>query len=674
MALVWKVDVGLVNNPGSGSLNLPKSLSDITFYDSDVPFTILEGEVSDLNYVSSNVKWPYTSPGSAAGELYDYLFSKIGSNADVIYLLPFRGSFASQLLGEFSGTGGEAPIVSAFPSAPRSWPNTITTIKNNNIDYPSIAVYFKSLKKLFLLMQPYPYQSSFHVMDTEKFSDLYAWNGVSSTADNRYSYYIKSGGGGTNPDVLYPAIIDRSRPFTADNIRYVRIYGKSIGTTYPDKQYHITTVTTHNNNTSILQAIFGNEILEPDKEYGENPYEPGGDSGPGDLPPGTFDDTSDPIPDSSLPTISASDTGFTTIYNPTLSQLRSLARYLWTEPDILTTIWNHVKQIFEDPMDALISLSIVPCAVPDGGTRNFQMLFIDTGVPLTIAANQFIDVDCGTVTLDRYYGSALDQNPYTKVACFLPYIGTVHLNTDEVMGTTLQVKYRIDIASGVCVAKIFVDGSCLYQYSGSCAIQIPFSSAEFSSYVSALIGVGAAIVGLGAAAGAGAAAGEMAAAEATQETALATTAQGTEQLALSAGETSGGMSAADFARNQLQYMQNTMQTAQSTPASFSNLNPRNVLNTVQQVQGGKVTVEHSGSFSGNSGYLGIRRPYLIIERPNMCLPKNYGALNGYPSMITMTLGDCVGFTRVQQVQLHGVTATNPEQAEILGLLKGGVVF
>lgn len=419
-----------------------------------------------------------------------------------------------------------------------------------------------------------------------------------------------------------------------------------------------------------LNQIGGNPIIE---DIPVNPFEPIGPSGPTDpdLPPGTFDDDSDAIPDSPLPTLSAANTGFTRIYNPTLSQVQNLAQYLWTTPDLIETIWNHIKQFFEDPMQAIIGFNLVPCPVPDGGTENFKLLFIDTGVSMTVAANQFVDVDCGTVQIKRYYGSALDQAPNTKITVFLPYIGMVQVNTDEVMGTTLQVKYRIDICSGSCVAKIFVDGSVIYQYSGHCAVTIPISSADFSTYVSAAINVAKLAVGA-ATAGASGLAAEAAsiAGGASQQTN-----QIVEVKETSATERNPATGRQITTGTTRSVTTTTLpQDTGSTQASFSGLSPSNISNTVGQIMGSKPNIQHSGSFSGNSGYLGVRRPYVIIERPNMCMPANYQALNGFPAMITMELSTCKGFTRVQQVQLTGMTATNPEQAEILELLKGGVVF
>lgn len=402
--------------------------------------------------------------------------------------------------------------------------------------------------------------------------------------------------------------------------------------------------------------------------YVPNPYEPGGPSGEGGGG-GSFDKDSDLIPDSSLPSISAANTGFTRIYNPTLAQVQDLARYLWTDESVIETIWNHIKQYFESPMEAILGFNLVPVPVPNGGVEDFALMYIKTGVMMNTAANQFVDLDCGTFELKPYYGSALDYSPYTKVSCFLPYIGTVQLNTDEVMGATLQIKYRVDICSGSCVAKIFVNGSCLYQYSGHCAINIPISASDFSSYVSSAISV--AKLAIGAATGAG-----MAAAASV----LSDPVQQTNQVVTRTTTTT------ETARNPLSGRQITTGTrsivetterpanVSSTQASFDGLTPSNISNTVGQIMGSKPHVEHSGSFSGNTGYLGVRRPFLIIERPNMCMPEQYQQFNGFPAMITMPLSECTGFTQVQQVQFTGMEATNPEQSEILQMLKTGVIL
>lgn len=393
-------------------------------------------------------------------------------------------------------------------------------------------------------------------------------------------------------------------------------------------------------------------------EYTPPPYDDGPTSTEAEGGTGTFDSSSDDISLPTIPVTNVSNAGFVRIYNPTLAQLQSLASYMWTDTTFLQTVVNHAKQLFENPMQAVISLNILPCSIPEGALENVKVLFIDTGIQMAPATTQFVEVNCGTYTLREYYGSALDYSPYTKVHCYLPYIGQVTLDTDEVMNKTLSIKYRIDIVTGMCVALISVGDSVLYQFSGHCAISMPLTSADFSNYISATIS--AAKIATGVVAGAAGARG------------VASALTGTTPPRSSSSVTK------QTTRNPKTGRQVTAGTEvtvrQSSGASFGEYAATNIANSVDTVMGAKFTVEHAGGFTGNSGYLAVRRPYLIIEIPRMCNPVDYGVFNGYPSMLTLKLGDCTGYTKVQEIHLKGFSATNPEMSEISELLKAGVVI
>lgn len=552
-----------------------------------------------------------------------------------------------------------------FPSYSLSFVNAFSNFRN--FDY--YVIYFITLGKVLILKDSSVESNSYNAVGTVSGKSITIdsfYKGGFSLLSNQLYYYTNSACYMLIPTIYgYEDGIDLGDPTIWRICRgYFENNTKDVGIELYINWNHSGPL------ANIIRALFPTGKEKPDGTIipPDNPYEPGGSSGEGGGG-GSFDKDSDLIPDSSLPSISAANTGFTRIYNPTLAQVQDLARYLWTGESVIETIWNHIKQYFESPMEAILGFNLVPVPVPNGGVEDFALMYIKTGVMMNTAANQFVDRDCGTFELKPYYGSALDYSPHTKVSCFLPYIGTVQLNTDEVMGTTLQVKYRVDICSGSCVAKIFVNGSCLYQYSGHCAINIPISASDFSSYVSSAISV--AKLAIGAATGAG-----MAAAASV----LSDPVQQTNQVVTRTTTTT------ETARNPLSGRQITTGTrsivetterpadVSSTQASFDGLTPSNISNTVGQIMGSKPHVEHSGSFSGNTGYLGVRRPFLIIERPNMCMPEQYQQFNGFPAMITMPLSECTGFTQVQQVQLTGMEATNPEQSEILQMLKTGVIL
>ena len=226
---------------------------------------------------------------------------------------------------------------------------------------------------------------------------------------------------------------------------------------------------------------------EPD-EIDTDPYAPGGGTGTGGGT-GNFDGTGDNIDFPSLPTLSSVDTGFITLFNPTAAQLKSLANYMWGDLFDVST-W---KKIFADPMDAILGMSIVPVAVPDGGVADVTVGNISTGVSMNRAARQYVEVDCGTINVNEYWGAYLDYDPFTKAEIYLPYIGTHPLATDDIMNKSVHVKYHIDILSGACCAYVKCGGSVLYSFVGQCSCSIPITGNDWSNVINGALSIAASI-------------------------------------------------------------------------------------------------------------------------------------------------------------------------------------
>ena len=76
----------------------------------------------------------------------------------------------------------------------------------------------------------------------------------------------------------------------------------------------------------------------------------------------------------------------------------------------------------------------------------------------------------------------------------------------------------------------------------------------------------------------------------------------------------------------------------------------------------------------SAGLLGVRTPYLIITRENLCLPKHQNQFIGYPSYTEVLIGSLEGFTIIDSVHLEGLPCTEEEISEIELMLAGGVIF
>lgn len=255
----------------------------------------------------------------------------------------------------------------------------------------------------------------------------------------------------------------------------------------------------------LLKLLWGNPVeveLAPDNSTDTSGT--GGGTG-GYYVPGS-EIVSDVISPPTVPTLSATKTGFVNIYVPSLSQINALSSYLWSSAfDI-----DSIKKMFANPMDSILGLQIIPYSLT-GTDEEIKVAGISTGVHAPRKDNQYFVVDCGSVTINPYYNSCLDYSPFTSLSIFLPYIGERKLDIDEVMNAsnpkTLTVTYTVDILSGGVVAHLIVDGSVMYEFSGNCATQIPISSANWGRMISTLA---TGVIGFTASAGMGSVAGAMA--------------------------------------------------------------------------------------------------------------------------------------------------------------------
>ena len=367
---------------------------------------------------------------------------------------------------------------------------------------------------------------------------------------------------------------------------------------------------------TIFNALNGVDmtgVVPKDIDY-SNPYSEGGISGTGGgngtLPSGMLDDI-DGAAIPNLPGISAADLGFITIYNPTVAQLQSLSSFMWSGAFDLATY----KKLFSDPMQSIIGLAIVPVAPSTAGSKSVHFGSIDSGVVMPYLSTNYVQLDCGSVDIEKYVGCFMDNDPYTKISIYLPFVGIRQLSADDIIGGSIHVVYNIDVLNGACAC--FIEHSTrgvLYSYNGSCITNVPLTSVNFSGAIQNAVSAIGSMIGIAAGVSTGAA---------------PITAMSAIGLATSAANTA--------------------------------------LNS-------KPSVQRSGNLGGSAGILSILTPYVIIERPSLSVPNQVQHYVGQTSNITMTLGNCKGFTMCEYVHIDGVSATSEEITEIESMLKAGVIL
>lgn len=198
-------------------------------------------------------------------------------------------------------------------------------------------------------------------------------------------------------------------------------------------------------------------------------------------PPDTGEGTSETVV---IPTGSASS--LWAVYHPSQAQLNAFGAWLWSSDFV-----EQIKRLFNDPMQAIIGVHKVFAPIPTGGTQNIKCGYLDSGCPSPIVTSQYTDVNCGTVSVSEYFGNVFDYDPHTKISLYLPFIGVVPLKTSEVMRSSVNVTYGVDVITGACLAKVRITrdgaGGILYSYGGSCACHYPISSGSYAGIISGIV-------------------------------------------------------------------------------------------------------------------------------------------------------------------------------------------
>ena len=353
---------------------------------------------------------------------------------------------------------------------------------------------------------------------------------------------------------------------------------------------------------------------EPPLPPGPDPYSPYDPSGPsGPVSPGAPYDPGDPIDFPPTPGWDPSDSGFLKIFIPSATTLGLLSSKLWD-----SNFFETLNKFIADPRDAIISLGCVPFNVTPAGTAEIKVGIIGTGVNSAYVDDPYVDIDCGSVAITPILDGYTDYSPFTDMYLYLPYVGSVQLDTDIYMGKTVNVKYRCDILTGDCLAFVLVGGSVKATYNGNIKFGVPITGADYTQMWNTFLSVTTgALLGAAGAAAAGAEAGAVDVAQ---------------------GAIKGGAG------------------------------------KLSQSAGIKPQIQISGQVQSTNGLLGVQYPYIEIRRPNLCIPSGQKTIEGYPSLVSVTLSSLSGYTEVEEIHLSVPGATQEELEEIETMLKTGVII
>lgn len=329
--------------------------------------------------------------------------------------------------------------------------------------------------------------------------------------------------------------------------------------------------------------------------------------------------------------------GLVSVYNPTYAELQAFSQWLW-----VTYADATIDKIWNNPFDGVISLHELYATPNKGARKNIKSGFLVSPVSSITIPNRYSEINCGTAIFPEYWGNYLDYSPYSKALCYLPFIGIVELNVDDIVGHAVNITYRVDSYSGACIALITCakEGSngVLYQFSGNCSVQMPIAGGTQAAIKAAQISAGA-----------------------------YQNAYHTAGLAGLAGGVLGGLGSLLTG-----HIGSAISQAVGGIGSYATNQAFGQANATSQTVSAKSSVQHSGQFGESFGAMGAKRPYMIIKRPVQVVVPNYQNEYGYQAHKYVTIGECEGYLRCRGVHVQSARATDAEKHAIEQMLMEGV--
>lgn len=355
----------------------------------------------------------------------------------------------------------------------------------------------------------------------------------------------------------------------------------------------------------------GNYNPDPDEPVPEEPFDP---SLPDPYVP-EKDDTSDEIDIPPKPPIGVSNAGFINVYNPGMGALQGLGDILFPNVASATDVLDALLKICEtlanqNLINYVIDCHVIPVKPTVGAAQAIKVGFNNTSIMVPVVTSDYIDVSCGELNIREYFGGFQDYT-LTSSKIFLPFIGFVDTLPEYWVAGTIKVDYRFNV----------IDGS-------------------FMAFVRST--------------------------------------SSRSQLANTVIAQFAGNACMHFPITGVNYAQmasGLIGAATSIPSK--NVKAADVLgsaysaaNTVAQWG----EVQQSNGYNSTAALLGVRVPYLLIERPVPSYSQNYKHDKGYPTNIATTLSNVSGYTEIADIDLSGIPLTQGELEELRQLLADGVYF
>lgn len=157
--------------------------------------------------------------------------------------------------------------------------------------------------------------------------------------------------------------------------------------------------------------------------------------------------------------------GFISIYNPTFDEVDKLSK---------KRFYSITQEQMLDLSQYIISFRKLYVDIPQIARELVYFGKYNTNVSSNIVTTNFIETDCGTIRINEYNENSLDYSG-VEIELYLPFIGNITLNPNEVYGKQLNLVYRTNPLNGDCVAIVYSNNKQIIYSQGNVSFEVPIN-------------------------------------------------------------------------------------------------------------------------------------------------------------------------------------------------------
>lgn len=182
-------------------------------------------------------------------------------------------------------------------------------------------------------------------------------------------------------------------------------------------------------------------------------------------------------------------TGAATTYFMNYQQMQLFAREL-----VSPTVWEGLKQFFNNPMDGIIECYYIPLDISsyidltvDGAIQVGDYEFPTATAKKAISTNLALRTFTTQIAIPWVYDDFRRLSPYSQLSLFVPFCGSKSIAPELVYNIdALYIDYSVDVTTGNVQAIVYNKEEALEEFSGNCKVTLPIGQTQ--SRVDSIIG------------------------------------------------------------------------------------------------------------------------------------------------------------------------------------------